>query len=157
MTRVSNATYGFSIDLPADGWKIECGETPRVFFAYSRQMGLHVTGELLKTAGRFDAQKLRAVYARAREKALKAGTRVGEAEFDVGPDGSSLRYEVLLDKPQVSAADRTDIRSIHEFKPLETGKGDSILLHVSWTGSGETHAELRKELSMPVDTFKTVQ
>jgi hypothetical protein len=158
VTRVSNAEFGFSIELPFDGWKVECGESPRVLFAYSKSLGLHVTGELLKTPGKFDAHKLlRAVYALAREKAMRSGTRCGEAEFDVGADGAILRYEVLLDHAQVSDEDRTSIRSVHEFKPLETGKDRLLLLHVSWTGSNQSYEGLRKDISMPVKTFLSAQ
>ena len=158
VTRVSNAAFGFSIELPLGGWKVECGEAPRVFFAYSRTLGLHVTGELLEPEGELKPERLlRGIYAIGRDKAAVAGTRVGEAAFEVGADGPILRYEVYLDNPDVPDADRTNIRSIHEFKSLQTSKGELILLHVSWTGSNQTYDELRKEISMPIKTFTSRQ
>ena len=154
LTKLSNASLGFSIDLPEGGWKIECGDEQRAFFAYSRALGLHVTGEVLAKDQAMNPQKLlRAIYAIGRDKAKSAGTRVGEADFESGPSGPTLRYEVFLDNPDVPDADRTNIRSIHEFKPLKTSTGKLVLLHVSWTGSNQTHAALRDEISMPIKTF----
>ena len=60
---------------------------------------------------------------------------------------------VHLDNPNVPDAQRTNIRSIHEFKPLETSQGELLLLHVSWTGSNDNYEELRNDLSMPIRTF----
>jgi hypothetical protein len=155
---VSDELLGFSLELPYEGWKVECGKAPRVLFAYSPTLGLHVTGELLQGGGKPKAKKLlRAVYAIARDKAERTGTRVGEAEFEVDGGKATLRYEVHLDNPNVPDAQRTNIRSIHEFKPLETSHGELLLLHVSWTGSNEDYGELREDISLPIKTFVAVR
>ncbi len=158
LTRVTSETRGFTLELPYDGWKVECAQPPRVLFAYSRSLGLHVTGEILQPDGKPSAEKLlRAFYAIAREKARRAGTRVGEADFEIVGGQAVLRYEVLLDNPNVLDEQRTNIRSVHELKPLEMGDGKLMLLHVSWAGSNRAYEELRSDISMPIRTFAAAQ